>query len=219
MNIARIMCRVAAACTLLAASGAAFAVDCSDGIIQDENVREIIINGQSCLIVDVDVRGSIIAENSAVIVIVDSHVDDRIIVRNSIFVTVKDNRVQKGGIRIVDNDQVVVIDNNTETDLKVNRNTSATVARNESDDDIVCHSRNSCYTESPTRFSQASRIRCTLQAPVVNPTQLDAADCSLNLEHAAIGTERIVNPSETRCVLAFVNRLPRLSVVFDTPDP
>lgn len=125
-----------AAFALFAAPGSAMAVvdHCLDGVIQDETVGDIeVVNGQSCFIIGVNVRGSIVVENSPAIVIMETDVEDQLVVKNSNFVVLVNNRVQKGGMSVKDNDAVVIKDNDADNSIRVVRNISATVVRNEAD--------------------------------------------------------------------------------------
>src|SRR5690606_41955500 len=53
--------------------------------------------------------------------------------------------------------------------------------------------------------------------PIRHAPQLDAADGSLDLDHAPIGAERFVQPAIARRMLAFVDSIPRLAVVLVRP--
>jgi hypothetical protein len=70
MKSQKLIVIAAIVCLLVGASGAAMALDCADGVIQGEEgeplvvEEDIIIEGQSCSIKDVEVAGNIEVINS-----------------------------------------------------------------------------------------------------------------------------------------------------------
>ena len=136
MKFMKLFSSTAAACLLVGASGAAMAATdhCLDGVIQDETVGDIeVANGQRCFIVGVNVLGSILVSNSPAIVILETDVEDQLVVESSSFVVLSNNRVQKGSMVVRDSDEVAITDNDADARIRVVRNVSATVTRNEAD--------------------------------------------------------------------------------------
>lgn len=125
-----------AAFALFAAPGSAMAAvdNCEDGVIQDVTVGDIeVADGQRCFILGVNVLGSILVSNSPAIVIFETDIEDQLVVENSNFVILANNRVQKGGMLVRDSDEVAITDNDADKSIRVVRNVSATVTRNEAD--------------------------------------------------------------------------------------
>jgi hypothetical protein len=118
---------------------AATAVDCAGGSIKSEAVDEIIIDGQSCLIIGVTVERSVRVRNSAAIIMVENDVGHGIEVTDSAFVGIVNNRIISGDLEVIENVQVQVLDNRLlDGDIRVVGNDDADVNRNEASGDIFC---------------------------------------------------------------------------------
>lgn len=138
MKAQEILPKMVVAFALLGASATALAVECSDGIIQDQIVKSIEVNGQPCLIIGASVREGIVVKNSPAIVIVETDVNNSVLIETSDFIVVANIRVQKGSLIIKDSGQAAVKDNNTKRDIRVVGNQGVTVNRNSADRNMVC---------------------------------------------------------------------------------
>lgn len=139
MKFQKLFVSVVTACLMLGASNAAMALGCLTGVIQDTIVDEIVIDGGSCLIIGVSVRGNIDVSNGDAVVMVENDVDGRIRVVNTGFVGVVGNRVANGNINVRESGQVQVLDNDTKIgSILVNQNSEADVNRNDANFNIRC---------------------------------------------------------------------------------
>ena len=139
MKTQKLIVSVAIVCLLFGASGAAMADDileCDDGIIQGTRQEplvvegNILIEGQSCTIKDVEVAGRIEVLNAENITIVSNEVEGRILVEKSRFATIVANGARN--IVVKNNELASVAANIATRTIRVNRNGVAFVKQNAS---------------------------------------------------------------------------------------
>jgi hypothetical protein len=109
MKSLKLFVSVATVCLLVGASGTAMAVDCADGAIEDQDVDEIIVDGRSCFINNVNVAGNVVVTNS----------EDLIMIRNDV----------GGRIRVIGGRNATLVGNEARN-IVVSRNVRATLALN-----------------------------------------------------------------------------------------
>jgi hypothetical protein len=139
MNYKKLIVTTAIAYLLLLTSSAAMAVDCEGGVIRDTIVNNVVINGQSCFIIGVRVLGAVEVINSPAIVMIENDVGGRLRIRNSGLVGIVNTRVTKGSVVVLESDLVAVKDNDVrDGGMRINRNISAVVNRNDAQLSIRC---------------------------------------------------------------------------------
>ena len=152
MKLNKLLVNAAAACLLAGASGVAMAASCASGFIVDRTVDSIEINGQSCFIIGVRVRGDVIVENSPSLSMVEIDVGGRIRVQNTDFVAIVNTRVTGGSLKVTESGLVAVKDNDVKAgSININTNVGAVVSRNDSERNINCLNNG----ELDSRFNHA----------------------------------------------------------------
>ena len=111
MKPLKLFVSVATMCLLVAASGTAMAVDCAGGVIANQEVDQITVDGEDCIISNVTVTGDIEVNNSDTLVMVSNNVVGNI-------------RVLRGG------DVTLVANTTTAGNIVVRRNARANVVLN-----------------------------------------------------------------------------------------
>ena len=112
MKSLKLFVSVATMCLLVGASGTAMAIDCVGGVIANQEVDQITVDGEDCIISNVTVTGDIEVTNSDVLVMVSNNVVGNI-------------RVLRGG------DVTIVANTTTAGNIVVRRNSKATVVLND----------------------------------------------------------------------------------------
>ena len=134
MQFQKLFLSSAAGCLLLGASGTSMAVDCADGTIIGQDVDEIVINGQACVIWRTRVTGKVEITNSPILEMTFTDVGgpvtitgDKLISR----VTVANVDVLQGDLVVTGNVLAVVAGSDLQNgNLVVNDNVAAFVSRN-----------------------------------------------------------------------------------------
>ena len=106
---------VATVCLLVGASGAAMAVDivdCAGGVIANQEVDQITLDGEDCIISNVTVKGDIEVTNSDALVMVSNNVVGNIRVLRGGDVTLVANTTTAGNIVVRRNARANVVLNN-----------------------------------------------------------------------------------------------------------
>jgi hypothetical protein len=140
MKSLKLFVSVATMCLLVAASGTAMAVDCADGIIANQEVEQITVDGEDCIISNVTVTGDIEVTNSEELVMVSNNVVGNIRVLRGGNVTLVANTTSAGNIVVRRNERATVVLNNAlEGSIAVAGTIKkATVKRNFATFTIVC---------------------------------------------------------------------------------
>jgi len=139
MKISGVGLRLTVFCGLLAGSSAAMAVGCEGGVIQDRIVESIEINGESCLIIGNRIQGPVTADGSAAIVLIENDIGGRVEIQNSAFVGVANNSLYRGTLVVRFDGLVSVRDNRVRSgSIRVNSNEDANVNRNSAELNIIC---------------------------------------------------------------------------------
>ena len=130
---------VATVCLLVGASGTAMAVDCEGGTIENTDVPEIIVDGRSCYINNVNVAGNVVATNSEDLIMVRNNVGGDIRVlggRNATLVA--NTTTVESDIVVSRNETAILVLNVAAQTIRVINNDKATVKRNGAGLAIVC---------------------------------------------------------------------------------
>ena len=112
-----------------------------NGVINDETVLQDIeiLNGDSCIINDSTIRGTIIGDSPNTVLINKTKVDNRIVISNANTVAIGDVVVDDGNIVVTDSDIASLVDNRTlDGDIRVNNNRETYVIQNDAEGRIVC---------------------------------------------------------------------------------
>ena len=109
MKSLKLFVSVATMCLLVAASGTAMAVDCADGIIANQEVEQITVDGEDCIISNVTVTGDIEVTNSDELVMVSNNVVGNIRVLRGGDVTLAANTTTAGNIVVRRNSKATVV--------------------------------------------------------------------------------------------------------------
>ena len=144
MKSLKLFVSVATVCLLVGASGTAMAVNCADGIIESTEeepleVDEIIVDGRSCYINNVNVLGNVIVTNSEDLIMVRTNVVGNIRVLGGRNATLVANTTSEGSIVVNRNESAILVLNVAARTIRVNRNVKkATVKRNGAGLAIIC---------------------------------------------------------------------------------
>jgi hypothetical protein len=112
MKPLKLFVSVATMCLLVAASGTAMAVDCAGGVIANQEVDQITVDGEDCIISNVTVTGDIEVNNSDTLVMVSNNVVGNIRVLRGGDVTLVANTTTAGNIVVRRNARANVVLNN-----------------------------------------------------------------------------------------------------------
>ena len=129
MKYTKIIVNAVAACLLAGASVAAMAVGCPEGFIENVEVDEIIIDGQSCFINDVIVNGNVLVTNSEDLIMTDNVVKGRVRILEGRTAIVSRNDIAKRLV-VSRNERAIVILNIVIGSALVNTNDKADVKKN-----------------------------------------------------------------------------------------
>ena len=122
---------VATMCLLVGVSSTAMAVNCLGGTIENQDVAEIIVDGRSCYINNVNVAGNVVVTNSEDLIMVRNNVggDIRILGgRNATLVA--NTTTVEGNIVVSRNETAILVLNVAAQTIRVINNDKATVKRN-----------------------------------------------------------------------------------------
>ena len=109
MKSLKLFVSVATVCLLVAASGTAMAVDCAGGVIANQEVDQITVDGENCIISNVTVTGDIEVTNSDELVMVSNNVVGNIRVLRGGDVTLAANTTTAGNIVVRRNSKATVV--------------------------------------------------------------------------------------------------------------
>ena len=112
MKSLKLFVSVATMCLLVAASGTAMAVDCAGGVIANQVVDQITVDGEDCIISNVTVTEDIEVTNSDTLVMVSNNVVGNIRVLRGGDVTLVANTTTAGNIVVRRNARANVVLNN-----------------------------------------------------------------------------------------------------------
>jgi hypothetical protein len=140
MKSQKLIVIAAIVCLLVGASGTAMAVDCAGGIIANQEVDQITVDGEDCIISNVTVTGDIEVANSEELVMVSNNVVGNIRVLTGGKVTLVANTTSEGNIVVRRNEKAIVELNEALVGSIVVAGTinKATVRRNVALVTIVC---------------------------------------------------------------------------------
>jgi hypothetical protein len=115
------------------------AVDCAGGIIENQDVTEIIVDGRNCFINDVNVTGSVIVTNSEDLIMTRTNVGGDIRIIGGRNATLVANTTSGGNIVVSRNETAILVLNVAAQTIRVNGNIrKATVKRNFAGPLILC---------------------------------------------------------------------------------
>jgi len=109
MKSLKLFVSVATMCLLVGASGTAMAIDCVGGVIANQEVDQITVDGEDCIISNVTVTGDIEVTNSDVLVMVSNNVVGNIRVLRGGDVTLAANTTTAGNIVVRRNSKATVV--------------------------------------------------------------------------------------------------------------
>jgi hypothetical protein len=112
MKSLKLFVSVATMCLLVGASGTAMAIDCVGGVIANQEVDQITVDGEDCIISNVTVTGDIEVTNSDELVMVSNNVVGNIRVLRGGDVTLVANTTTAGNIVVRRNAKANVVLNN-----------------------------------------------------------------------------------------------------------
>ena len=112
MKSLKLFVSVATMCLLVGASGTAMAIDCVGGVIANQEVDQITVDGENCIISNVTVTGDIEVTNSDELVMVSNNVVGNIRVLRGGDVTIVANTTTAGNIVVRRNARANVVFNN-----------------------------------------------------------------------------------------------------------
>jgi len=140
MKSLKLFVSVATVCLLVGASGTSMAVDCAGGVIANQEVDQITVVGENCIISNVTVTGDIEVTNSDELVMVSNNVVGNIRVLRGGDVTLVANTTTAGNIVVRRNARAKVELNNALAGSIVVAGTinKATVNRNFAVVTILC---------------------------------------------------------------------------------
>ena len=112
MKTQKLLIIAAIVCLLVGASGTAMAIDCVGGVIANQEVDQITVDGEDCIISNVTVTGDIEVTNSDALVMVSNNVVGNIRVLRGGDVTLVANTTTAGNIVVRRNAKANVVLNN-----------------------------------------------------------------------------------------------------------